>query len=652
MFGHDPLSAESQEDFASGADSERPGGYSAVQGAARSGEADIEGIEDIWKQTDPEKSYLLNKHYWHLDADGIDHLGMTLEDYWLIGLYFELSGERDQRKGEYIPFLERGEYDKVRDDVKSQEQLKDVHADAVSWVIHGRIGDDYDKHFPGRFVREDFDLMIEYLVNKLKQDPEYSSKGEHRKSAIDDLQLLREDRVLNRQPHGQRHTDLLGFLGDAHMWKHGTHLSTADKKTLSAATLNKVWRQPKDKPFDKPGQKEVDALLKHATVAQVKNELDSIYSSAVGLMRMGRAMDEVIRLQPHHPVVYKGYIKEASVYFSHTYTDLERGLSIAATAVSAGLMIVWAIMVDPMWATIVLSALIPVVSGAVFVSGRIMSDKALMRSYSEAWRRFGAIPYVDALDHVSADTHKTGTTKPIPRRNVDYLQRASSPPALLSETGGTPSAPAAPSVSTPATAARLSAAEEEFTAVVNEIASYETDISKAITYPAFNDVSTPEVSVMSKQLRRCHRVLSDINAITDRKGRLPEDSAEAHSLVADFVRQVDDLVIDTEAAKSAAERIAWSGVSEVEQSDLKQAQGLMAHASDPANTDDMRANYYRQLKRVVDRLNRSRTVVPAKIVGEIEQASMLLIESSAHTGYSVSDVLGDGSISELALEKD
>lgn len=160
-------------------------------------------------------------------------------------------------------------------------------------------------------------------------------------------------------------------------------------------------------------------------------------------------------------------------------------------------------------------------------------------------------------------------------------------------------------------------AKQDFADAQSRIASYETDIDKALKYPAFNDVTVPQVSDMIIQLRKCRR----------QHDRIASGGSVDHTALSAFVDAVDELWVRIAAAEETAKKLGWSKRSVAEQKDLKRAQDLLAHINDATYSEQVRTNFFSQLKQVVDRLNRERDIVPVKIVGEIEAKSRKEIES-------------------------
>lgn len=171
------------------------------------------------------------------------------------------------------------------------------------------------------------------------------------------------------------------------------------------------------------------------------------------------------------------------------------------------------------------------------------------------------------------------------------------------------------------TAARWTAAKEQHTEAVSTVASYELDVVKAIDYPAFNDISVPEVSAMTKAMRRAR----------DIEFQIDKDSSIGGSddLLKTYRDAVDEFVIAVEVAEAKAKQIRWKTIPQEERKDLKLAKKLLAQAEDPGNPENVRHNLYERLKKVIDRLNESHgsTLVPTPTIGAIEEQTRLLIEA-------------------------
>lgn len=156
------------------------------------------------------------------------------------------------------------------------------------------------------------------------------------------------------------------------------------------------------------------------------------------------------------------------------------------------------------------------------------------------------------------------------------------------------------------------ASKTSYKEAVARVASYETDIDKALRYPAFNDITIREVREMVKQMRTCKSMVENL------------DSEDARELS----REVDELWVCIQTAEEVAKRIGLSALDAEELRLLNKIKGLAAHASDATYSDEVRGGFYRQLKTTIDRLNERRSVVPTKIVAEIENKAALGIEEN------------------------
>lgn len=153
--------------------------------------------------------------------------------------------------------------------------------------------------------------------------------------------------------------------------------------------------------------------------------------------------------------------------------------------------------------------------------------------------------------------------------------------------------------------------EYRFNETVQAIAKYETDPMLAIDYPAFNDITVPEVSSMIKAMSVAKNARMTITSSYDDVGPYREAVAEFE--------------VTFLAAKRSAERIAWSTIPEAEQKDLRTAKELLKQVSDPGNTEEARDLYRARLLTVVSRINRvhGTELIPTKIVAELEASTML-----------------------------
>lgn len=168
---------------------------------------------------------------------------------------------------------------------------------------------------------------------------------------------------------------------------------------------------------------------------------------------------------------------------------------------------------------------------------------------------------------------------------------------------------------------------DEHKTAMGVFSSYESDPWLAITYPAFNDVNVDEVSAMIKSMKTAERFFTrrEIERLDDDISRNRARHLPDESVYRDYAASVDDFVVSVERAKKTAEKLADSIFTEAEKKLLNRARWLLTHAEDVANTDDMKENYYQQLKKTIDKLNESHTIVPTRVVAEIESAARLLI---------------------------
>lgn len=151
------------------------------------------------------------------------------------------------------------------------------------------------------------------------------------------------------------------------------------------------------------------------------------------------------------------------------------------------------------------------------------------------------------------------------------------------------------------------------------MASYETDPTLAIDYPAFNDVAVPEVRTMVSALRRAAHLL-DASDTGAEIGGSKELLLELETAVLEFISAID-------GAERAARRLRWSHLGESDRKDLEQIRALLAHAESSGNTDEARRGYYAQLGRVIRRLNdrNGHPVVPAGAMVAIEDSARLAL---------------------------
>ena len=150
------------------------------------------------------------------------------------------------------------------------------------------------------------------------------------------------------------------------------------------------------------------------------------------------------------------------------------------------------------------------------------------------------------------------------------------------------------------------------------VLGYETDIKLAIAYPAMNDMSEEATRNMVTAMKNAgilHDNLKD-NQQTVNSTQLSE--------FRDAVFSFENAV---EIAVNNAKRIKTSNMSEDDKKDFRLASQLLTHASDRGTPDDLRENYMKQLKKVIDRINERRNfVIPTEAVSGIEKVVRLEIE--------------------------
>lgn len=162
---------------------------------------------------------------------------------------------------------------------------------------------------------------------------------------------------------------------------------------------------------------------------------------------------------------------------------------------------------------------------------------------------------------------------------------------------------------------------ERYRKNIKIVGSYETDITKAINYPAFNDINVPEVSAMSKAMQRA----------TDAHRQINQDQPEKTTLQlrTEYRDAVNEFNNAVHRAMVKAHEIRWETIPTEDKKDLEQAQALLTQAKDPGTPDKQRGVLYEQLKRVINRLNKRRgsDVIPTKGLQEIEEQHRLLLEA-------------------------
>lgn len=141
------------------------------------------------------------------------------------------------------------------------------------------------------------------------------------------------------------------------------------------------------------------------------------------------------------------------------------------------------------------------------------------------------------------------------------------------------------------------------------ITSYQMEFLKAINYPAFNDITLPEVTAMQKQLSVTENLMNKA------------DYSQNHTDLHAFKEAVGILEIDIQVAQRRAEELSQNGYSLEEQKDFTLAENLFLQAKSEGNTIEARQNFYRKLQEVIQRLNRSTEVIPVQITKEIEKTA-------------------------------
>lgn len=151
-----------------------------------------------------------------------------------------------------------------------------------------------------------------------------------------------------------------------------------------------------------------------------------------------------------------------------------------------------------------------------------------------------------------------------------------------------------------------------FRAAQIRMATYETDPALAIDYPAFNDVTVPEVKAMVSALRQA-TYLEDASEKGSPIGGSKELLIELEQAVLAFTSNIDD-------AEVAARRLRWSHLPAADQDDLERIRQLLTAAENRGNTDTARHTYYAKLQRVVRKLNDRHgvPVIPEMAAAQIE----------------------------------
>ncbi len=151
------------------------------------------------------------------------------------------------------------------------------------------------------------------------------------------------------------------------------------------------------------------------------------------------------------------------------------------------------------------------------------------------------------------------------------------------------------------------------------MAAYEIDPALAIDYPAFNDVSVPEVKAMIGLLKQA----THLQDASDKEAPL----GGSKDLLIDFESAVHAFALAVDLAERAARRLRWSHLPPSDRKHLERIQSLLTHAMSSGNTDEARHNYYAQLQRSVRRLNDRHgvPVIPVRAMTEIEARAQLAI---------------------------
>lgn len=158
--------------------------------------------------------------------------------------------------------------------------------------------------------------------------------------------------------------------------------------------------------------------------------------------------------------------------------------------------------------------------------------------------------------------------------------------------------------------------------LLETVASYETDITKAIKYPAMNDVQEEATAVMMQSLRKARDVFDTVERV--------QNSHEDEALFEKFSTAVNTFAVDVDHAKSNAKSVALSKLSNHDRKDLNQIRLLLKHASNESNPDQLRHDYMARMKTIVDRINERNTkqVIPAKILTTLEHSTLRQLTGS------------------------
>lgn len=176
--------------------------------------------------------------------------------------------------------------------------------------------------------------------------------------------------------------------------------------------------------------------------------------------------------------------------------------------------------------------------------------------------------------------------------------------------------------------------------IISSYADYETDIWKALKYPALHDVNIEETSEFLKQMRVVENVLKDQeNSAMGAIG----GTEELYDKLSGHINTLSDLF---EIAEKNALKMQWKSLPADEAKDLKRATQLLKHAENEGNSSFARQTYYEQLQKVVDRLNARHIhdIVPVaayKSLASGDNEKMLLTDGKDYQDIKVSDLLDD-----------
>jgi hypothetical protein len=162
---------------------------------------------------------------------------------------------------------------------------------------------------------------------------------------------------------------------------------------------------------------------------------------------------------------------------------------------------------------------------------------------------------------------------------------------------------------------RWQVVRNRFVTEQKRMAAYETDPALAIDYPAFNDVTVPEVKAMVSALRHATH-LEDSSYTTEAVGG-------SLGLLREFEAAVREYSLTIDLAERAARRLRWSHLPVNDQKDLNQIKALLDHALSSGTPDEARRSYYAQLQRAIKRLNQRHgtDLIPARATTQIEALS-------------------------------